>query len=77
MKRNKNDKQGNGFWWLVLIMCTYFGGIHLVDMWPYGCFIFLIGIYHLLKKLNLKVINEERNETCSHEWLLDAEKNVM
>ena len=39
MKRNKNDKKGNGFWWLVVIMCTDFGNIHLVDMRPYGCFI--------------------------------------
>ena len=41
MKRNKNDKRGNGVWWLVVIMCTDFGGIHLVDMWLYGCFIFI------------------------------------
>ena len=40
MKRNKNDKRGNGFWWLVVIMCTDFRGIHLVAMRPYGCFIF-------------------------------------
>ena len=39
MKRNKNDKKGNGFWWLVVIMCTNFGNIHSVDMRPYGCFI--------------------------------------
>ena len=42
MKRNENDKRGNGFWWLVVIMCTDFRGIHLVDMWPYGCFIFFV-----------------------------------
>ena len=38
MKRNKNDKRRNGFWWLVVIMCTDFGDIHSVDTQPHGCF---------------------------------------
>ena len=41
MKRHKNDKRGNGFWWLVVIMCADFGGIHLVDIQQYGCFILI------------------------------------
>ena len=47
MKRNQKDKRGNGFWWLAVIMCTDFGGIRSVDVWPYGCLIFyLIGLHY-------------------------------
>ena len=55
MKRNKNDKRGNGFWWLVVIMCTDFGGIHLVDMRPYGCFI-LFELEHPVRRPNLETV---------------------